>query len=227
MNLEKTIVDGDLWYIDNFLTEEELAWLKPWMDDPKDWYVTMRSPYKNILNKFIESVNRYDENGNVLPPDPMGKKNPDVDLSLFEKPGGIWDRIKQVVPPVYSPNATLQSFKYVPEDEIVNLLSDDYKDELKRGFKIDFAMNWHYDSNADHKTIAAFSIYLNDDFEGGNLEFMNKPYVIEPKAGRFVNVPTTKEFTHRVSKITSGNNRHTLYGRSWASEQDVIHSDNC
>jgi len=46
MKLEKTIVDGDLWYIDNFLTEEEIDLFKPYMYDKNEWYVTMRSPYK-------------------------------------------------------------------------------------------------------------------------------------------------------------------------------------
>ena len=54
MKLEKTIVDGDLWYIDNFLTEEEIDLFKPYMYDKNEWYVTMRSPYKNVLNKYNE-----------------------------------------------------------------------------------------------------------------------------------------------------------------------------
>ncbi|CAB5218248.1 Oxoglutarate/iron-dependent dioxygenase [uncultured Caudovirales phage] len=228
MNLEKTIIDGDLWYIDNFLTEEELAWLKPYMDDPKDWYVTMRSPYQNILNKFIGSIQRYDEDGNVLPPDANTFGDPNVDISIFSKPGGIWDRIRSVMPEHYDQHSSLQSFKYIPSEEIPSLLNEQFLKEYQAGYPLDYAMNWHVDQHEeDNGMIASFSIYLNDDFEGGVLQFMEKPYVIEAKAGRFVNIPITNEFRHRVSILKSGNNRHTLYGNCWRTQTDVIHSEDC
>jgi hypothetical protein len=69
VNLEKTIIEGDLWYIENFLTQEELDFFKPFMDEPKGWYTTMRSPYKNILNKFITSTIPFDvSDAFTLPP---------------------------------------------------------------------------------------------------------------------------------------------------------------
>ena len=64
--------------------------------------------------------------------------------------------------------------------------------------------------------------YFNDDFEGGELEFKYKPYKIKPKAGMLVSVPVTPDFTHRVSKITSGNWRHSLYGASWGEVKPQI-----
>ena len=51
MNTEKIVIEKDLWYIENFLTKEELDWFKPYINDKRGWYTTMRSPYKNILNK--------------------------------------------------------------------------------------------------------------------------------------------------------------------------------
>jgi hypothetical protein len=220
MNLEKTVLEGDLWYIDNFLTEEELSWFKPYIEDPKDWYTTMRSPYKNILNKFLGSVLKYDEQGNVMTPDPNGGY---IDLPIFSKPGGIWDRIRQVMPEHYDQHSTIQTFKYIPEEKIPLLLDPMYQNERK----VDFAMNWHRDEHEiDNGMIASFSIYLNDDFEVGELEFMNKPYKIKPKAGRFVRIPVTEEFTHRVT-LVKGKDRHTLYGNCWKSQEYVLHTDIC
>jgi hypothetical protein len=99
-------------------------------------------------------------------------------------------------------------------------------------------MPWHYerdDSDSDYKQkhvattsnnkeitaesviSASFNVYINDNFDGGILEFINKDYVIKPEPGMLVNIPLYKEFEHRVTKVTNGN-RHTLYGRCW---QDI------
>jgi hypothetical protein len=100
-------------------------------------------------------------------------------------------------------------------------------------------MGWHYErddsddeeqqktivenSKTDNKKIiseskisASFSVYINDNFDGGILEFKNKEYSIKPEVGMLVNVPLYKEFEHRVTKVTNGN-RHTIYGRCWDS----------
>jgi hypothetical protein len=61
---------------------------------------------------------------------------------------------------------------------------------------------------------ASFNVYINDNFDGGILEFLNKDYVIKPEPGMLVNIPLYREFEHRVTKVTNGN-RHTLYGRCW------------
>jgi hypothetical protein len=227
MNIEKTIIEGDLWYIDNFLTQEEVDWFKPYMDEKTGWYTTMRSPYKNILNKFpFTDIPLYDD-GTVRLPRP---EDTYFKTDMFHGPGGISDRIIQVMPPVIVPHGALQSFKYCTDEEI----KKDLKDELKNDWfdkEIDFAMPFHSEWG-DDSTIPqfnlSFSIYLNDDFEGGVLDFAYKPYKIKPKVGTMIGIPVTKEFTHRVTKITSGNWRHTLYGNSfntresipWSTEQD-------
>ena len=232
INYNKTIVDGDLWYIDNFLTQEELDFFKTFMDDRKGWYTTMRSPYKNILNKFIEYNLPLRPDGSTGVPGPE-----DINLNheILVKPNGLFDRITQVMPPVYRPHASLQTFKFCTDEEILqnfelNRMGNyggitNSLPEIADITKIDYAMNWHYEWDEKHSPMPEFnrslSIYLNDDFEGGILEFKHKPYTIKPKAGRLVAIPVTKEFEHRVTKITSGNWRHTLYGASWSSESSL------
>ena len=153
---------------------------------------------------------------------------PPIHHPILEKSGGVLDRLKQVMPPIYNPHATLQTFKYCTDEEIARDLSERERNELTLNGtipldinKVDWAMNWHYEYG-DGSTVPTFnrslSLYLNDDFEGGILEFKHKPYKIKPKAGMLVLVPVTKEFEHRVTKIISGNWRHTLYGASWNKE---------
>lgn len=47
-------------------------------------------------------------------------------------------------------------------------------------------------------------LYLNDDYEGGELNFVNHKLKIKPKAGMLVLFPSTERFTHFTSKVISG-----------------------
>lgn len=226
---KKEYIEKDLWVIRNFLSEEELAWLNKEARDPAGWYPTMRSPYGgNIRNKFLGYVPMYGDDGILIPPHP--KDNPQFVPVPYIK--DIEDRLEAVLPKFFAGAGAFQSFFEISEDEP---LSENYGGNFKVK-DIDWAMPWHYERDehdeddvqhtivegTDTKTAilsetvisASFNVYINDDFDGGILEFKNKDYVIKPEPGMLVNVPLYKEFEHRVTKVTNGN-RHTLYGRCW------------
>jgi predicted 2-oxoglutarate/Fe(II)-dependent dioxygenase YbiX len=46
--------------------------------------------------------------------------------------------------------------------------------------------------------------YLNDDYEGGELEFTNLGLKIKPKKGMIITFPSYIEFSHRVHTVTKG-----------------------
>jgi len=226
---KKEYIEKDLWVIRNFLSEEELTWLNKEANDPEAWYSTMRSPYGgNIRNKFLGYVPEYGEDGILIPPHPKNKTTfvPVPHLKDIEY------RLEAVLPKYFAGAGALQSFFEISEDETLQ-----YDPNLKVK-DVDWAMPWHYerdDSDSDYKqkhvattsnnkeitseTVisASFNVYINDNFDGGILEFINKDYVIKPEPGMLVNIPLYKEFEHRVTKVTNGN-RHTLYGRCW---QDI------
>lgn len=218
---KKEYIEKDLWVIRNFLTDEELRWLNEEANDPKDWYTTMRSPYGgNTKNKFLGYIADYDEFGNMLVPTTNSRYRP-LPIKAIE------NRIESVVPKHFGGAGALQSFFEVPDEQIIAEL----------GHNVDYAMGWHYerddsDDDITQRTIvensktqgkrimseakisASFNVYINDNFEGGILQFKNKRYQIRPERGMLVNIPLYKEFEHRVTKVTGGN-RHTIYGRSW------------
>lgn len=229
----KEYIEKDLWVIRNFLSEEELDWMNNEANDPDGWYTTMRSPYGgNIKNKFLGYIPDYDDSGNMLVPHAGAKWRDRELVSYVEK------RIEAVVPKYFGGAGALQSFFEVPDEQIV----------AEIGHNPDYAMGWHYerdDSDAEEqqKTIvensktqgkkivsegkisASFNVYINDNFDGGILEFKNKNYVVNPEVGMLVNIPLYKEFEHRVTKVTNGN-RHTIYGRCWDSEDGKYFSTN-
>lgn len=219
--MEKVYLDEGLWYIENFLTQHELDVLKPFCDSPDAWYTTMRSPYKNILNKFPSTVPEYDEFGNYMFPT---ERSVPVDLGIFDNPGGIWERLESVLPQGYARNSGLQTFKYCTDEEIDRNRNVDGPPVEH----IDFAMNWHYeDPGPLGNRSASHSIYLNDDFDGGLVEF-KLGYVIKPKPGMLVNIPIGEKYMHRVTKVLGPNSRHTLYGQCWSDiNVPISTTDDC
>ena len=100
------------------------------------------------------------------------------------------------------------------------------------------AYQWHWEKSMaaelgdpdfnDFGMTAAWSIYLNDDFEDGQLEFAYKAYVIKPQPGMLISIPMTKEFTHRVTPVKNGE-RHTLYGTCFQdlNDRDISSGETC
>jgi hypothetical protein len=222
---KKEYIEKDLWVIRNFLSQEELNWINHEANDSSGWYPTMRSPYgNNTRNKFLGLIPQYGEDGILIPPHPS--INPQWNPDIRDKTRLIEERLEVVLPKYFAGAGALQSFFEVPDEQIIAEL----------GWNADYAMGWHYerddeDSEEDQHAIvsgltnkepimaqtvisASFNIYLNDNFNGGILEFKNKSYSIKPEPGMLINVPMSKEFEHRVTKVTNGN-RHTVYGRCW------------
>lgn len=217
-NSKKVFIDKELWYIENILTDQEMNEIMSHANEKTKWYKTMRSP--SIRNKFIGvDVQVYPEgticptrgidlSGDAMYPDQTQSGKSGKDLWIFHKPGGIFDKLRVVLPPVLVDNAILQSFWPLGEQEI----------DSPGG-----AYDWHFEKG--HEAVnhtgmtAAWSLYLNDDFEGGILEFRDKPYFIKAKPGMLISIPMTKDFTHRVTPVTSGV-RHTLYGTCYENVSD-------
>jgi hypothetical protein len=222
---KKQYIEKDLWIIKNFLTDEELDHLTKIANDPSGWYPTMRSPYgQNVRNKFIGYIPEYGEDGILIPPHP--KNNPKFISDPHIK--NIENKLESVLPKYFTGAGAFQSLFEVSDDQIIKELGHD----------VDYAMGWHYERDdmdpeevqksvvtftdgrqeirSEGKITASFNVYINDNFEGGILEFRNKDYKIKPEPGMLINIPLYKEFEHRVTKIKNGN-RHTLYGRCWDS----------
>jgi hypothetical protein len=212
---QKIFIDKDLWYIPNFLTAEESEVLKKHCDESTGWFITSRSP--SIKNKFIDVKCEHHPQGTICPTRGIDlslsaifptEKNERYSNPLFWGDGGLLDRLSIVLPNHLVKDTTLQSF-WPFQDGVDN-----------HG-----AFDWHYETgNAEEKhdgKTGTWSLYLNNNFEGGELLFKYKPdIVIKPQPGMLVNIPITEEFTHMVTPVISGI-RHTLYGICY----DDLHAD--
>lgn len=224
----KEYIDKDLWVIRNFLSQEEIDWIMNEANKPEAWYITMRSPYLNIANKYLDVVPRYDENGILVS---QFDENPEhFEIPYFFGGRGINDRLTAVLPDEFIGTTTLQSFLAIREDnEEMKRKAEEWGAEERN-----VSFDWHFEQLANddtkkQKLVASFSIYINDNFEGGELMFKNKPdLIIKPEPGMLVNIPITEEFTHKVSFVKGGD-RHTLYGNCWTdkSTYPISTMENC
>ena len=93
-----------------------------------------------------------------------------------------------------------------------NFSSDDVPEEFA---KSNYIMSPHSDdisydlSEKDLKERKSFVsqgivIFINDDFEGGEVVYVNKDISIKPKAGTLICHPGTKEYSHAVNKFYNG-----------------------
>jgi hypothetical protein len=70
----------------------------------------------------------------------------------------------------------------------------------------------HTDQDTDPSIRYATIIYINDNYNGGELFFTNKDIEIKPKAGSLIVFPGTNEFNHGVRHVQAGPIRYVLVG---------------
>jgi predicted 2-oxoglutarate/Fe(II)-dependent dioxygenase YbiX len=62
----------------------------------------------------------------------------------------------------------------------------------------------HYDGSTLTKRVISPILYLNDDYIGGELEFVNQKITIKPKAGTFYIFPANFAFAHIAHPVKEG-----------------------
>jgi len=62
-----------------------------------------------------------------------------------------------------------------------------------------------YGTNPRVKPIMSAVLYLNDDYEGGELHFKEQGITIKPEAGSVIIFPSVEPFYHESKEIISGN----------------------
>ena len=67
-------------------------------------------------------------------------------------------------------------------------------------------LTWHSDDGEAHPCLISFVYYINDDYQGGEIEFKEKlggiPY--KPEGNSLIIFPSSSDYIHRVLPITKG-----------------------
>lgn len=76
------------------------------------------------------------------------------------------------------------------------------------------SMGPHYDGqDGDDYLKYSLVTYINDDYEGGELEFPNQNVTIKPRAGSLVMFPSQNPYIHRSKTVLSGHKY--IYNTHW------------
>jgi hypothetical protein len=67
-------------------------------------------------------------------------------------------------------------------------------------------LDWHNDNGITHPCTISFVLYINDDYEGGEIQFRDQlggiPY--KPPKNSLIIFPASEEYIHRVLPVTKG-----------------------
>lgn len=83
------------------------------------------------------------------------------------------------------------------------------------------ADNWHPDQNAWQRAVdrdVSILLYLDEKFEGGELDFANFQFRLKPTAGMLVCFPSDHRYVHAAREVTAGE-RHVIV--AWAARSDT------
>ena len=87
-------------------------------------------------------------------------------------------------------------------DVKINFFEDLSLNLLK--FEKDFYLRQHIDTKSSESNHIASVYYINDDYEGGEINFPIYKLKIKPKPNSLIIFPGNENYLHEVLKITSG-----------------------
>ena len=80
----------------------------------------------------------------------------------------------------------------------------------------------HYDGGTDSGRSLSAIVYLNDDYEGGNVEFVNFDITIKPSAGMLLLFPSNYAYRHKAHPVTSGTKYAIV---TWLHDRPMNHKE--
>lgn len=170
-------------------------------------------PYKLIED--IESTNLYcDETTNISQWSQWTASN-DFDLIYGENKNGTFSVKKMLDHNDFNIFKISSTINYIIQFAIKNYC---YNQKIKEPWLPDFFqikkyftgvdMGPHTDSSdptdINHPIISGV-LYLNDDYEGGEISFPNQNILIKPTAGSLLIFPSAEPYLHHPKKIINGN----------------------
>lgn len=72
----------------------------------------------------------------------------------------------------------------------------------------------------DERCVFGSSITVNDNYEGGELEFVNQNFTVKTPAGSLIYFPSTEDYAFRITYITTDVHRYAIPEQVYVVEPD-------
>lgn len=184
--MNKIFLDPQIYYIENVLSDEDLAIVQNFAKDESGWRINKDSygDEKQIDKSDVKALTLGSSSSRLKS---MNDEVYDIFLKMF-------DNIIVPAEPDLNifPVSELQSF------------TEGYRDQDSN----EWAMHPHQDNHKDFAITANIEkglvYYLNDDFEGGEIVYVNKNITHKPVANSIIVHSSYKDYTHGVKIVNSG-----------------------
>lgn len=193
--MNKVYLDENIFYVDDFISKKDIEYFLTFMKDDEEIHYSIEGTPSQISIIF-----KHDGKADKIWKDNYSEKiNLFIDESEYFETKNAFSLIKYKTSAVY-----LDQYGNYEES---NWLMIPHKDEyesctscLKNGF-LKCIPNC---TAKQTKLTKGFVIYLTDDFDGGEIEYVNKNITVKPKAGRLVMHPGNEEYSHGVKHFYGG-----------------------
>lgn len=187
---EKVEVFPKVFLIEEFLTPEEIAAFDKRCREAteEEWSAQIKKDYEQMaLENFPddeEARAKFLERG-------WDKVWEDKHLSIDEcgYTGAVHDRLYEVFDPeLYQINSPARAQRQYPGSDL----------------------RVHHDAEGNDTMAMSIVLYINDDYNGGNLRFVDHDFEIKPKAGSLLVFPSTDDYEHGVMTVEPGPTRYAI-----------------
>lgn len=172
---------------------DKIVYFEDAIPEPEKWLQRVNEADDEIISKWLsweanaEETYVYGERKFLLIKDPLQEDSPS---------GKITMEIVNAMHACAEEYASIYSIQDKPEIA---------KDFVLNKYAEGEEMGQHTDWNEDQKTLEySFVVYLNDDYEGGEIYFNKQNIKVKPKAGSIILFPSKEPYQHGSLKLISG-----------------------
>jgi hypothetical protein len=172
--MEKVNIDENIIIIKNFISKEEC----------------------DLIIKSAESCSQSD--WDIYTNSKRDSRNEWSDRILdFKKAKNFDDSTKKIIDEIFLKLQFLLNIHYKFNYQYSEMFAI-YRTKINQRMKV------HYDQGGDSKVKYGAVLYLNDDYEGGEIYYPNVNIKIKPQCGDLVIHPTDLKYSHGVKTVKNG-----------------------
>lgn len=194
MSLEFKEIFENVYLMENFLSEEEVTYLREFADaaTDEDW---KKQNYENLRGQAEHLFGPESEE--------------EIQEYIARNNSGFYDdKVIRIPDEEFCHRITERMRPFVEEFDI------GYLHEIQRQYE-GVSLDEHYDAGYDNRIKKALIIYINDDFTDGELYFVGKDFKRKLPAGSAITFPATEDYVHGVKPVGAGPTRYVIPSFLW------------